>query len=155
MIAFGEFAGIAGAIDYLAGFGHYLLKAGFSTPFLNVSMSYKYFDLDGAFEVLRKVGEQITEKGIPKELQPMIFAVTGTGRTAAGVLKVLNFLPVKLVSPEVLPDLVKDKGNPEHAKVIYLTNIKTEDVTVPRDPDAKFNKADFYSHPEKYKVAAS
>lgn len=59
LIAFGEYAGIAGAIDYLAGFGHYLLKAGFSTPFLNVSFSYKYFNLDDAYQVLKRVGEKI------------------------------------------------------------------------------------------------
>jgi alpha-aminoadipic semialdehyde synthase len=82
----------------------------------------------------------------------MIFGVTGSGRTAEGVLKVLNHLPVKIVSPDQLPLLVKDKENPEHGHVIYLTNIKTEDVIVSRDPDGKFNKADFYSHPEKYKV---
>jgi alpha-aminoadipic semialdehyde synthase len=59
LIAFGEYAGIAGAIDYLAGFGHYLLKAGFSTPFLNISFSYKYFNLDDAYVVLKRVGEKI------------------------------------------------------------------------------------------------
>lgn len=66
LIAFGEYAGIAGAIDYLAGFGHYLLKAGFSTPFLNVSYSYKYFSLEDAYVILKKVGEKIVEQGIPK-----------------------------------------------------------------------------------------
>lgn len=56
LIAFGEFAGIAGAIDYLAGFGEYLLRAGYSTPFLNVSMSYKYFSIDDALDDIQKIG---------------------------------------------------------------------------------------------------
>ena len=153
LIAFGEYAGIAGAIDYLAGLGHYLLKAGFSTPFLNVSYSYKYFNLSEAYAILKKVGEKIVEQGVPKELQPLTFAVTGTGRTAQGVMTVLRCLPVKEVSPDELEKLAKDTGNPDHAKYIYLTTITTEDVIAPRDPDAKFNKKDYYANPDKYKVA--
>jgi len=49
LIAFGRFAGIAGALDFLAEFGKYILQMGFSTPFLHVNFSYKYFNLKLAF----------------------------------------------------------------------------------------------------------
>jgi hypothetical protein len=74
-----------------------LLKAGYSTPFLNISMSYKYFSIDDALTDLKKIGELIKITGIPKQFQPMIFAVTGGGRTATGALRVLNLLPIKIV----------------------------------------------------------
>jgi hypothetical protein len=40
LLKFGRFGGIAGAIDFLAGFGEYILKIGYSTPFLNIPYAY-------------------------------------------------------------------------------------------------------------------
>ena len=40
LLYFGRFGGVAGAIDFLGGFGEYLLKMGYSTPFLNISKAY-------------------------------------------------------------------------------------------------------------------
>ena len=44
---------------------------------------------------LKRIGDKIKVTGIPKQFQPMIFAVTGGGRTATGVFRVLDLLPVK------------------------------------------------------------
>lgn len=86
LIAFGRYAGIAGAIDFLKGFGEYIMQMGISTPFLNVNCSYKYFNIQEAYESLKMIGMRIREKSIPEELRPMIFAITGRGRTAKGCL---------------------------------------------------------------------
>ena len=109
LIAFGEFAGVAGAIDYLSGFGYYLLKARYSTPFLNISMAYKYFSIEDAYKAIAKAGDKLRIHGIPKELQPIIFAVTGGGRTATGVMRILNLLPVKVIGSDKVQSLVEDK----------------------------------------------
>ena len=79
LVAFGEFAGIAGAIDFLSGLGLLLIKRQISTPFLNIDVSYKYLNLDDAKEDLKNVGEKIKKEKIPNELIPLVFAVTGTG----------------------------------------------------------------------------
>jgi alpha-aminoadipic semialdehyde synthase len=100
LIAFGIFAGIAGAIDFIAGFGHYLLLAGYSTPFLNINYSYKYFDLEDAYSSIRKVSERLVQKTIDVGLRPLIFAVTGRGRTANGVMKVLGNFQTKTIQPD-------------------------------------------------------
>ena len=100
LIAFGIFAGIAGAIDFIAGFGHYLLLAGYSTPFLNINYSYKYFDLEDAYSSIRKVSERLVQKTIDVGLRPLIFAVTGRGRTANGVMKVLGNFQTKTILPD-------------------------------------------------------
>ena len=100
MIAFGKYAGIAGAIDFLKGFGEYLMKMGVRTPFLHCNFAYKYFDLNDAYENLKKIGKKIKEKKIPKELSPVIFAVTGRGRSGEGVMEVLNNLAVTTIKPE-------------------------------------------------------
>ena len=100
LIAFGIFAGIAGAIDFIAGFGHYLLLAGYSTPFLNINYSYKYFDLEDAYSSIRKVSERLVQKTIDVGLRPLIFAVTGCGRTANGVMEVLGNFRTKTIQPD-------------------------------------------------------
>ena len=62
LIAFGKYAGIAGAIDFLKGFGEYLMQMGLSTPFLNANCSYKYFELKEAYDHLKMIGRKIVEK---------------------------------------------------------------------------------------------
>ena len=86
LIAFGKYAGIAGAIDFLKGLGEYIMQMGISTPLLNCNCAYKYFDLKEAYNHLKVVGDKIREKEVPEELRPMIFAITGRGRTAKGCL---------------------------------------------------------------------
>lgn len=86
LIAFGKYAGMAGAIDFLKGFGQYIMQMGISTPFLHCNCSYKYFDVKDGYSHLKNIGNKIREKQIPKELSPMIFAVTGRGRTATGCI---------------------------------------------------------------------
>lgn len=81
----------------------------------------------------------------------MIFAITGRGRTAKGCLQVLRNLPIIEVNPDDIKSLVADKEDPNHRKFIYLININSEDVMVPRDPESKFDKKDYYENPSKYK----
>jgi len=45
LIAFGKYAGMAGAIDFLKGLGEYIMQMGISTPFLHCNCSYKYFNI--------------------------------------------------------------------------------------------------------------
>jgi len=56
LIAFGRYAGIAGTIDYLAGFGQFILTMGYSSPFLYISIILLKFV--GASNRSLKVGGQ-------------------------------------------------------------------------------------------------
>jgi alpha-aminoadipic semialdehyde synthase len=49
LVAFGRFAGLAGMIDFLSGLGIFLFQRSIPTSFINVDMSYKYFNLQEAF----------------------------------------------------------------------------------------------------------
>lgn len=42
LVAFGRFAGIAGVIEFLSGFGMLLLKRGYRTPFIHIDSPYRY-----------------------------------------------------------------------------------------------------------------
>lgn len=59
LVAFGRFAGIAGAFDFLRGIGEFMLERGFQTPFLSVGSSYMYEDYESMKDVLLKVGQNI------------------------------------------------------------------------------------------------
>ena len=89
LVAFGRFAGIAGAIDFLSGLGHFLVQMGFVTPLLYVAPSYKYFSLKEAFELIKRIGYVIRDEEVPEKLQPLIFAITGKGRCSQGAFEVL------------------------------------------------------------------
>ena len=45
LIAFGRYAGIAGALDFLKGLGEYIMQMGISTPLLSCNCAYKYFEI--------------------------------------------------------------------------------------------------------------
>ena len=112
LIAFGKYAGIAGALDFLKGIGEYIMQMGISTPLLSCNCAYKYFDIQDAYSQLKQIGEKIKQKDIPKELRPMIFAITGRGRTAQGCLEVLRNLPITEISPDQVEKLCQNKEDP-------------------------------------------
>jgi alpha-aminoadipic semialdehyde synthase len=62
LIAFGKYAGMAGAIDFLKGLGEYIMQMGISTPLLHCNSSYKYFDVADSYSHLKKIGEKIKQK---------------------------------------------------------------------------------------------
>ena len=66
LIAFGRYAGIAGALDFLKGLGEYIMQMGISTPLLNCNCAYKYFDIEEAYHHLKQIGEKIIQKNVPK-----------------------------------------------------------------------------------------
>lgn len=114
LVAFGKFAGNTGAIDFLHGIGKYFINLGYSTPFLNVSMAYTYPCLDKVKVALKDIGEAIANKGIPEDFAPLVYGVTSKGRCSEGVMEILSCLPHKVVDPDELEALVKDKHNPAH-----------------------------------------
>ena len=80
----------------------------------------------------------------------MIFAVTGRGRCAQGCVEVLENFPITRVTPAELEQVWATKDDPKHQKTIYMVCINTEDCMVPLDPNAKYDKQDFYANPGKY-----
>jgi alpha-aminoadipic semialdehyde synthase len=79
LVAFGQYAGLAGMIDLLRGLGERFLSQGFSTPFLSLGSSYMYTSLKEAKQAVLAVGEEIKNAGLPLGICPLIFVFTGTG----------------------------------------------------------------------------
>ena len=97
-MAFGRYAGIAGACDFLRGIGEYYLTKKFHTPFINVSSTYMYTDLDHMKDSLALTAKSISSKGLPKEFAPYVFGVTSKGRVAQGSMEILEILPHEYVT---------------------------------------------------------
>lgn len=82
LVAFGRYAGIAGAFDFLRGVGEYLLQKKLQTPFIFLGSSYMYEDYEAMQEAMTRVSKNIGKVGTPKQYSPMVFAVTGTGKVS-------------------------------------------------------------------------
>jgi alpha-aminoadipic semialdehyde synthase len=102
LVAFGRYAGIAGAFDFLRGIGEFLLEKLYQTPFIFLGSSYMYEDYEAMKDALNKVHNNILRAGLPRNLNPIVFGVTGTGRVAQGIIEVLEQLPHVKVDPDDL-----------------------------------------------------
>lgn len=158
LVYFGRIAGVAATIDFLAGLGNLFLKKGISSPLLTVSYGYKYFSLQDAKTNIMKISKILQYNGMPKELSPLVFAITGRGKTSEGVAEILKLLPIKEITPEELPDLFTKKDNQELSQFIYLCYIEQHHMVVKIENEhhdkhdyIHFNKHDYYKHPMKYK----
>ncbi|GAM18563.1 hypothetical protein SAMD00019534_017380 [Acytostelium subglobosum LB1] len=149
LVRFGSFAGYAGMIDMLHALGDRLLAKGFSTPFLHVGYSYVYSKLENAMDAVRAIGEEISQVGLPDDLLPFTFAFTSDGAVAQGALTIFKLLPHKMVTPDEMVDLVKNKKG--ERGILYGTIITSEHMVEPIDPTKKFDKNEYYSDPSKYK----
>lgn len=82
LVAFGRYAGIAGAFDFFRGVGEFLLQQKIQTPFIFLGSAYMYEDYEAMCDALKRIAKNIAKIGLPKQYSPMVFAVTGTGRVA-------------------------------------------------------------------------
>ena len=70
LVAFGRYAGIAGAFDFFRGIGEFMLQKKLSTPFIFLGSTYMYEDYDAMKAALQGVGKNITKSGTPKPYGP-------------------------------------------------------------------------------------
>ena len=65
-------------------------------------------------------------------------------------MEILNLLPIKMVDPDDLQEIFKNKNDPAHKKTIYVASIHQHHMVRPEDPSKSFEKNDYYHHPSKY-----
>lgn len=86
LVRFGRYAGVGGMIDAIRALGNRLLFLKYSTPLLHLGYTHMYANLESAKQAVSAVGEEITLKGIPKDLSPMVFVFTGGEGNCAQVI---------------------------------------------------------------------
>lgn len=155
LVAFGRFAGMAGAVDSFAAIGKRLLYSpehGVSTPFLTkVPPSWMHDDVEAAKASVRHLGESIRRQGLP---DPLVFAVTGQGGCVhGGVMEILQLLPHHLVSVSDLPMLYqrfKTSLEANHHSAVSIVPVSLSD-SFERVDDGSFDRQDFQQNPEQYR----
>jgi alpha-aminoadipic semialdehyde synthase len=126
------------------------LNLGISTPFLNITQSFHYFNLQNAKESMSRIGKLFEYEGFPAEICPLIFGVTSRGRCAQGVNEILEILPTQIVSPEDLEGIMATKDDPSHRNVIYLVTFDQKHM-VEHKSGKPFDKEEYYAKPSDFK----
>jgi len=149
LIFFGRHAGLAGMIDTLWALGKRLTWERIPNPFDHIRNAYKYENLKEAKQNISLVGERIKKEGLPQQLIPLIFGITGYGNVSTGAQEILDLLPFKEVSPEKISSLV-EQAHPSKNHV-YKVVFKEEHMVEPVSSTHGFDLQDYYRHPERYR----
>ena len=152
LIFFGNYAGLAGAINTLWALGTRLAWEGIETPLAEIRQASTYADLAEAKAAIAAAGERIAEEGLPKEISPFVIGVAGYGNVSKGAQEILELLPITEATPAALlaGALESESGRPM-VKVVF----REEDTVLPLVDGKPFELQEYYDHPERYRAAFS
>jgi hypothetical protein len=144
-IFFSFHAGLAGALDTLWALGQRLAHERIESPFERVKRAYAYTTIEEAEQEIGEIGREISTKGLPESLVPLVFGITGYGNVSLGVQQILRRLPMRWISTSQLSFLPKDPYS------IYGVIFKEADMVQPVAVHEQFDLETYYSQPQKYK----
>ncbi|XP_037539586.1 alpha-aminoadipic semialdehyde synthase, mitochondrial [Nematolebias whitei] len=145
IVAFGQWAGVAGMINSLHGLGLRFLALGHHTPFMHIGMAHNYRNVSQAIQAVRDCGYEISIGLMPKSIGPVTFCFTGTGNVSKGAQDIINELPVEYVEPHELKD-VSETGD---MTKVYATVLSRRHHLV-RKSDGIYDPMEYENHPELY-----
>ena len=147
IIFFGSYAGYAGIIDSLWLLGARFESEGIKNPISQIKQAPNYNLLSDAKEVIKKVGKEISEKGLPDEMVPLITGFSGYGNVSKAAQTLYDLLPTVEIKASELEDFIK-KGNFSN-KVVYKVEFKEVDMY--QHPTVKdFSFDHFVKNPQEY-----
>ncbi|MBN2279831.1 MAG: hypothetical protein JXQ65_04555 [Candidatus Marinimicrobia bacterium] len=144
IVFFGKYAGIAGMIDSFYGFGKKLKLDGIESPFDRVKYALDYQDVATAKEELEIVGRDIQAGKMPV---PVIIGIAGYGNVSKGAQEIIDTLPCREMTPEVLLSIDKNTLDKTH---IYKVVFKEIDMVVPKEAGHLFSLEEYYHYPDQY-----
>ena len=146
LITFSRYAGIAGLIETLHAFGQKMKLKGYPTPFAELKQAYQYETIDDARTYIQKIGQIISEKGLPGELAPLTVGFLGYGNVSKGAQEVFDLLPFKSIRPDQLRQSFSEitADNKNLFKIVF----KEEDLVRPLK--GTFRLQDYYDHPDQF-----
>ncbi|KAK5621415.1 hypothetical protein CRENBAI_007638 [Crenichthys baileyi] len=145
IVAFGQWAGVAGMINILHGLGLRFLALGHHTPFMHIGMAHNYRNVSQAIQAVRDCGYEISMGLMPRSIGPVTFCFTGTGNVSKGAQDIINELPVEYVEPHELKD-VSETGD---MNKVYATVLSRRHHLV-RKSDGIYDPMEYENHPELY-----
>lgn len=147
LIFFGEYAGRAGMIDSMWALGQRLKQEKIRSPFSKIKYASDYGKLKHAKKAFMELGKQISVRGIPESLAPLIVGFTGYGNVTNGALELFDLLPVQEIQPEDLKQWF-NRGSFSR-NVLYKVQYKKNDLFHHKDKK-KFNLNEFNKYPDRY-----
>ncbi|KIJ19435.1 hypothetical protein PAXINDRAFT_68974 [Paxillus involutus ATCC 200175] len=147
-VAFGWFAGVAGALESLSALAHAHLEIGVASPFLHTPRPHTHASLPSLRATLREIGQEIIDNGTPKSLGPLVIGLTGRGNVSQGVLSILEELPITRVSVKDLPALVSNPDTDLHK--VYLVHASPNEY-LSRVDGGQYERSHYYENPSLYK----
>jgi alpha-aminoadipic semialdehyde synthase len=145
LVAFGQYAGVAGMINILHGLGVRLLALGHNTPFIHIGYAHNYSSSSSAKAAVATVGKEIQLGMYPESLGPMIFTFTGAGNVSQGAQGVFKELPHEYVSPLDLQNVV-ETGD---CHKVYATVVDKADHLY-RLAGGDYDDEEFEKFPDRY-----
>ncbi|XP_040858082.1 alpha-aminoadipic semialdehyde synthase, mitochondrial [Ochotona curzoniae] len=145
VVAFGQWAGVAGMINILHGLGLRLLALGHHTPFMHIGMAHNYRNSSQAVQAVRDAGYEISLGLMPRSIGPLTFVFTGTGNVSKGAQEIFNELPCEYVEPHELKE-VSQTGD---LRKVYGTVLSRHHHLV-RKTDGVYDPVEYDKHPERY-----
>lgn len=149
LIFFGRFAGLAGMINSLWSAGQRWKEMGIETPFLKMKQTHHYNSLEEAKDAVRSVSEEIKEKGLTKEISPIVVGFTGYGNVSKGAQEIYDLLSVKEITPKELTAGVAE--NNDSNNIFYKVIFKESDLSDPIEHGKAFDLDEYYNKPELFK----
>ncbi|KAG7257703.1 hypothetical protein CRUP_031905, partial [Coryphaenoides rupestris] len=171
IVAFGQWAGVAGMINILHGLGLRFLALGHHTPFMHIGMAHNYRNVSQAVQAVRDCGYEISMGLMPKSIGPVTFCFTGTGNVSKGAQDIINELPVEYVEPHELQDVCETGGMAHNYRnvsqavqavrdcgyeismdmtKVYATVLSRHHHLM-RKTDGVYDPLEYENHPELYK----
>lgn len=147
LIAFGRFAGIAGAIDTVWSLARRLDALGIEHPLTDARPTHEYATIDRAWAAMRAIGARIREQGFPADMAPVTLGIIGCGNVGQGAGEVLDQLGATQVSPDALGALEPDP------RILYRVDLVEQDLYQRLDGSG-FVLQDYYDHPERFRCVA-
>ncbi|KAJ8261843.1 hypothetical protein GJAV_G00159090 [Gymnothorax javanicus] len=145
IVAFGQWAGVAGMINILHGLGLRFLALGHHTPFMHIGMAHNYRNVSQAIQAVRDCGYEISLGLMPKSIGPLTFVFTGTGNVSKGAQEIINELPCEFVEPHELEEVSRSG----EATKVYATVLSRHHHLV-RKSDGLYDPLEYEHHPELY-----
>ncbi|XP_067906993.1 alpha-aminoadipic semialdehyde synthase, mitochondrial [Heterodontus francisci] len=145
VVAFGQWAGVAGMINILHGLGLRFLALGHHTPFMHIGMAHNYRNSAQAVQAVRDCGYEISLGLMPKSIGPVTFVFTGTGNVSKGAQEVFNELPCEFVEPHELQAVFQSGDQSK----VYCTVLSRHHHVV-RKSDGKYDPLEYQHHPDLY-----
>ena len=154
LIAFGQYAGLAGMINGLYALGQRLDVEGITTPFSRLRQARAYASLADAKEAIARVGEDIMAQGIPPSVHPLIVGFAGYGNVSRGAQEIFDLLPFEEIAPGTVEKIA---ANPSDRKDrLYKVVYQEKDLVRPRDTETTFSLEDYYQYgKQKYASAVA